>query len=632
MALRELFIKISLNSGDTKKQVEGINKEVDRAKDEFEKFGKSGLSAYQKLATGIATLGLGSIVTNFAKASLQTFGKFEKYETVLRTTFTNSTDAMKEGMDVVSYSTKRATESMGLINDFASRTPYSVDELTGSFIKLANRGLVPTIETLTSFGDVAASQGKSFDQFTEALLDAVGGEFERMKEFGIKASKSGDQVSLAFKNMTTTVKNTPEEIQKAIIALGKMEGVTGGMNEIAKTFEGRLSNLGDTIDSIKVKTGKLLNVALGPLLEFFTDNEKGAKRTELAFNILAITIGVGLVMAAKSAMIAGYEMMIPYLPIIGIVGAIVLQLTAMYLVLDDILTFFESGPDSSDTYFADILRWLGLTDDDLKGLFNQFQDLKKILMELWESLKLVFQNETFVKIVKWIFILIGAIIFFKIILITSIIVGLIYLLSKWNQIWETIKEKFNGFKNWLLETWNFIVNSILSLPGKVVSMFISFKNQLHGIFSGLWLTLKSTFQNILPTDAINSIIDGINWMILKLNDWTSGKIASSLGISPLNLKIIPKLEKRELGGPVNAFQPYIVGEKGPEVIVPKENGTVIPNNKINQSVSSGNNIFHFNITMKSVSQDYDARAMFDKFMEIVNSQNYKSQQRFEMGI
>lgn len=41
----------------------------------------------------------------------------------------------------------------------------------------------------------------------------------------------------------------------------------------------------------------------------------------------------------------------------------------------------------------------------------------------------------------------------------------------------------------------------------------------------------------------------------------------------------PTVEQRQDGGPVMADKPYLVGEKGPEVIVPKTDGTVIPNQK-----------------------------------------------------
>ena len=38
--------------------------------------------------------------------------------------------------------------------------------------------------------------------------------------------------------------------------------------------------------------------------------------------------------------------------------------------------------------------------------------------------------------------------------------------------------------------------------------------------------------------------------------------------------------QRALGGPVRSGEAYLVGEKGPEVMIPKMNGTIIPNNQL----------------------------------------------------
>ena len=38
--------------------------------------------------------------------------------------------------------------------------------------------------------------------------------------------------------------------------------------------------------------------------------------------------------------------------------------------------------------------------------------------------------------------------------------------------------------------------------------------------------------------------------------------------------------KRERGGPVSGGRPYLVGERGPELMVPSGNGTVVPNNAL----------------------------------------------------
>ncbi|WP_312208290.1 hypothetical protein [Empedobacter sp.] len=162
--------------------------------------------------------------------------RFESYRTTLRNTFQSSI---------------KANEEFAKIKEFAEKTPFAVDELTSSFIKLVNRGFVPTMDELTNIGDLAASQGKSFDQLVEAILDAQTGEFERLKEFGIKARTSGDMVTLSFKGIEKQVKKTDEQaLRNAVISFGKLQGVAGGMNAQAKTLSGTVSNLGDSFDSL----------------------------------------------------------------------------------------------------------------------------------------------------------------------------------------------------------------------------------------------------------------------------------------------------------------------------------------------------------------------------------------------
>ena len=42
-------------------------------------------------------------------------------------------------------------------------------------------------------------------------------------------------------------------------------------------------------------------------------------------------------------------------------------------------------------------------------------------------------------------------------------------------------------------------------------------------------------------------------------------------------------EARAHGGPVEEGRPYLVGEEGPELVVPNQNGTVIPNGALGAS-------------------------------------------------
>jgi hypothetical protein len=108
---------------------------------------------------------------------------------------------------------------------------------------------------MRKLGDLASSTGKSFGQLAEAILDAQTGEFERLKEFGVKASVAGDKVTFSFKEVATTVDNTASSIQKYLLGLGDVEGVSGAAAAISDTLQGKLSNLGDSWTTLMKNMG-----------------------------------------------------------------------------------------------------------------------------------------------------------------------------------------------------------------------------------------------------------------------------------------------------------------------------------------------------------------------------------------
>ena len=169
--------------------------------------------------------------------------EFAKYEAVLRNTF---------------QSQEKANEAMKMLQQLAADTPSSLQEWTEGYIKLVNRGLQPTSQELTNLGDLAASQGKSLDQLIEAVLDAMTGENERLKEFGIKASKEGEKTQFTFRGVTTEVQNSESAIQDYLLSLGRLEGVAGSMAVQMNELEGIQSNLGDTMDAFFNNIGRKL--------------------------------------------------------------------------------------------------------------------------------------------------------------------------------------------------------------------------------------------------------------------------------------------------------------------------------------------------------------------------------------
>jgi hypothetical protein len=220
---------------ELKSEVDGISKSVTKSNDESIASTKKMSGAFSDVGKTLASVFAVDQLISFGKSILATTVEFQKMEAVL-TTALGSNSAAKAAMDQ--------------IVDFASSTPFQVDELTDSFVKLSNRGFVPTMEQMRQMGDVASSVGKSFDQLTEAILDAQTGEFERLKEFGVKASAQGDVVQFTFKGITTEVAKSDKAIQDYLLSLGNLEGVAGSMEAISKTTGGMISNLEDNITQL----------------------------------------------------------------------------------------------------------------------------------------------------------------------------------------------------------------------------------------------------------------------------------------------------------------------------------------------------------------------------------------------
>jgi hypothetical protein len=227
----------------------------------------------------LAAFALDSVVS-FGKKVIELTSQFQKYEAVL----TNSLGSQKE-----------ARAQLALLTEEAIRSNFSLSELTSGYIKLVNQGFKPTVNELRALQDLSNFTGKSFDQLIEAVLDAQQDQFIRLKDFGIKAKKEGEQVTFTFKEQSTVVKNTASDIRNYLVGLGKLEEVQGTTAAISSTLNGRLSNLGDNFDKLFVTLGQGTS---GPLNSFIdavnfsidaiTRLIKGAKQVKEELNLAEI--------------------------------------------------------------------------------------------------------------------------------------------------------------------------------------------------------------------------------------------------------------------------------------------------------------------------------------------------------
>lgn len=294
----QLTIEMAANIVRLQKDMEGARKTVDGAMQSITKTVQSAMNTVGALFAGVS-------IGAFA-------GKLVAVEREFGT--------LNASLITVTGSAREADKAFSLLTDFASTTPFSLQEVTQAFIKLKSLGMDPSAEALRSYGNTASAMGKSLNQMIEAVADAATGEFERLKEFGIRAKSEGDRVTLTFRGVSTNIGKNAAEIEGYLRRIGDVD-FAGAMDARAKTLDGAISNLGDSWDSLfrtinNELTGPLLMTAvqgaqtavvgLGNVVKNFTEFMEDNRIALLAFGAAlagpAIVSGIGAATAAFVAM------------------------------------------------------------------------------------------------------------------------------------------------------------------------------------------------------------------------------------------------------------------------------------------------------------------------------------------
>lgn len=325
-------------------------------------------------------------ITSFGESVVETTSKYQKFQAIL----TNQLGSASAGQ-----------QAMDMIQKFAAETPFQVDELTGSFVKLASRGFEPTKAQMTSLGDLAASMGKPFDQLSEAILDAGEGEMKRLKEFGINARVHGDKVEMTFKGQTTTINKSEEAMHNYILGLGKAPGVLGAMAAISATTGGKISNLSDAFDNLKKGIGE----GLKPVIDLIIDKVKSfveklnklgewmkAHPQEIKFFATTIAIAAGAVALLTVGMWL-FNAALWANPITWVVIGIVAFAAAIAYVItyldgwgkawDGLISYFKLTWSEFKEVFN--LTWLVIRDHFLSGI--------EMMMKAWYKLKSLWDED-----------------------------------------------------------------------------------------------------------------------------------------------------------------------------------------------------------------------------------------------
>lgn len=139
-----------------------------------------------------------------------------------------------------------------------------------------------------------------------------------------------------------------------------------------------------------------------------------------------------------------------------------------------------------------------------------------------------------------------------------------------------------------------VLRAITTAVSSVVSVITGIWNGLTSVFTRVWDGLRGAVRGAV--DFVLGLIRGLRDTIIGLLDPRQlfGGLANA-GKSLLgNIPGIGGLF-RAAGGPVQAGQPYIVGELGPELYVPRTSGTILPNSMLAGALGGGG--VQYNITV-----------------------------------
>jgi len=147
-------------------------------------------------------------------------------------------------------------------------------------------------------------------------------------------------------------------------------------------------------------------------------------------------------------------------------------------------------------------------------------------------------------------------------------------------------------------------------------------NMAQKAVSDTWGTISNAVDTFVTTgkfkfsDFARQVVADLAKMIIKAQLFKA--IQATLGLFGFS---IPGLAA---GGPAQANQPYIVGEKGPELFVPKNAGTVIPNNQLSQGATNAVATGAVNAPITNNYNTYNINAVDAKSVAQLFAENRKS--------
>jgi len=141
-----------------------------------------------------------------------------------------------------------------------------------------------------------------------------------------------------------------------------------------------------------------------------------------------------------------------------------------------------------------------------------------------------------------------------------------------------IEAQTNAQARAALEAEN-VINAQKEAADKAEAEAKRMEDAFESAFSSL---VEAAGDGTLKLKELMSVLNGLRDQLLrmaaeKIFQLVLGALIGPAGGAPSTIGLVPGMAGRQSGGHVNRGDPYTVGERGPEIFVPSQSGTVVPN-------------------------------------------------------
>lgn len=554
-----------------------------------ESAGKSaGRSFGQKMVRTVAGLGIGIGIGKTIGLGMQTAMDSELAD-IKFTQLLGSADAAKAFI----------TD----LKDFAAKTPFDFPGLqdAGSRFLAVGTEASRVIPIMTTLGDATSIMGtgaQGIDRATTALTQmqqkgkVTAEEMMQLTEAGIPAWDA------LASSMGKSVPEAQDLVKKGLVPADQMfqalesssgeslSAMTGGMEKASGTLSGQWDTLKDTAtqtlgnlfaNAIPLLTSGLdwFTGTLIPGVAGFADAVMRWKTPILvvagiigavflpllvAWGIqmvitAATTVGSFLLMSAQAiafAAIMAAQWIIAFWPVFLVIAIIVALVAVIWYFWDEIKAALGKAWDWVVDVFDGI--WEAITDaftaiwDFIKPLWTTLWSILTLPVRIfWTIVSAVLQLAW--AGIKWVF---------------EKIAG--FVLPIWEGLWSGVKRvvtavvdwimpKFNAVKDGIVQAFQWVSDKVGAIWNGITGMVRRAVDSISGIVSGIWGGIKGVINTGIG--MLNTALRGFNGLI--------GAVNKVPGVSVPTIPEIPKLAD---GGIVTRPTLALVGEAGPEAVVP----------------------------------------------------------------